>query len=100
VTPTSSGLLQVFGLYVSIILQKYQQYLNYSAQIAELFNFHAHYTLRNLRPPGTKVRAIPRGFGFDLISCPNYFWEIISWTAIAGMTNNIFGESSLFTLTY
>jgi len=57
--------------------------------MAELSNLHAHITLRNLRPPGTKVRAIPRGFGFDLISCPNYFWEIISWTAIAGMTNNI-----------
>lgn len=60
-------------------------------QLAELFNLHAHITLRNLRPPGTKTRAIPRGFGFNLVSCPNYLWEIVSWAVIAGMTNNIYG---------
>ncbi|KIJ50957.1 hypothetical protein M422DRAFT_44187 [Sphaerobolus stellatus SS14] len=58
--------------------------------IAELCNLHAHVTLSNLRPPGSKVRAIPRGFGFDLVSFPNYFWETVGWAAIAGMTNNIF----------
>ena len=64
-----------------------------STQFAELSNFHAHITLRNLRPPGTKTRAIPRGYGFDFVSCPNYLWEFLGWTAIAVMTNSFFGTS-------
>ncbi|KAF8576104.1 hypothetical protein K439DRAFT_690815 [Ramaria rubella] len=56
---------------------------------AELCNLHAHITLRNLRPAGTKTRAIPRGFGFDFVSCPNYFWEIVGWTAIAILAHNV-----------
>lgn len=60
-------------------------------QLAELLNFHSHITLRNLRPPGTRTRAIPKGFGFNLVSCPNYFWEIIGWTVIAVMTNSFAG---------
>ena len=39
---------------------------------AEVSNGLVHVTLRNLRPPGTKKRAIPYGYGFDLVSCPNY----------------------------
>ena len=43
---------------------------------AELSNLQTHLTLRNLRPAGTKQRNIPRGYGFDLVSCPNYFFEV------------------------
>lgn len=28
----------------------------------------------------TKVRGIPKGYGFDLVSCANYFWESLGWT--------------------
>lgn len=46
---------------------------------AELSNFSTHITLRNLRPPGTRVRNIPYGYGFTWVSCPNYFFEAIAW---------------------
>lgn len=61
-------------------------------QIAELSNLHTHLTLRALRPPGTRARAIPYGYGFSLVSCPNYFFEIIAWAVIAGLTGSWVGE--------
>lgn len=53
---------------------------------AELANFRTHLILRDLRPAGTNVRAIPCGFGFDLVSCPNYFFEMVAWIAFSVMT--------------
>src|SRR5271170_147004 len=54
---------------------------------AELSNLYTHVTLRNLRPVGSRVRKIPRGYGFDWpfggISCANYFFEIMAWVVIA-----------------
>ncbi|KAI0295914.1 3-oxo-5-alpha-steroid 4-dehydrogenase-domain-containing protein [Multifurca ochricompacta] len=55
---------------------------------AQLSNLSTHLTLRNLRPPGTKTRAIPHGYGFGLISCPNYFFESVAWAAVAYMTGS------------
>ncbi|KAG9305164.1 hypothetical protein G9A89_010672 [Geosiphon pyriformis] len=55
---------------------------------AQLSNLNTHITLRNLRPPGTRVRKIPYGYGFDLVSCPNYFFEIIGWVAILALTKS------------
>ncbi|TFY64897.1 hypothetical protein EVJ58_g2319 [Rhodofomes roseus] len=55
---------------------------------AELSNLSAHLTLRSLRPEGSKKRAIPYGYGFSLVSFPNYFFEILSWVAIAIMTGS------------
>lgn len=54
---------------------------------AELSNFYTHVALRRLRPEGTRVRQVPHGYGFDWpfggISCANYFFEIMTWMAIA-----------------
>jgi very-long-chain enoyl-CoA reductase len=58
---------------------------------AELSNLYTHLTLRNLRPEGTTKRGIPYGYGFDLVSCPNYFFEICSWVAITFMTGSYAG---------
>lgn len=52
-----------------------------------------HITLRNLRPVGTKQRAIPYGYGFNLVSCPNYTFEIIGWTVMSIMTGSYAGKS-------
>lgn len=56
--------------------------------LAELANGYTHIILKNLRPAGTKVRKIPRGFGFELVSCPNYFFEFLAWAAFTVLTLN------------
>lgn len=55
----------------------------------ELANLSTHLTLRDLRRPGSTERGIPRGFGFDLVTCPNYFFELLAWIAIGFMTANL-----------
>jgi very-long-chain enoyl-CoA reductase len=55
-------------------------------QYGELSNLLTHLNLRSLRPAGTRTRAIPRGYGFNLVSCPNYFFEAIAWIAFVGLT--------------
>ena len=62
-------------------------------QFAELSNLATHLTLRNLRPPGSKKRAIPHGYGFGLLSCPNYFFESVAWSAVACATGSWAGAS-------
>ncbi|CAH2102488.1 unnamed protein product [Euphydryas editha] len=60
--------------------------------ICELGNFSIHVLLKNLRPPGTKVRRIPRPDGnpfsllFNYVSCPNYTYEFGSWLFFTIMT--------------
>lgn len=53
---------------------------------AEMGNFYSHIKLRDLRPPGSTMRGIPRGFAFNLVSCPNYTFEIMAWAALSLMT--------------
>ncbi|KAF3934875.1 hypothetical protein ABW19_dt0203366 [Dactylella cylindrospora] len=53
---------------------------------AELSNLSTHLTLRNLRRPGSKDRGIPRGYGFGLVTCPNYMFEVLGWVAVAAIT--------------
>lgn len=48
----------------------------------ELANLNAHYILRDLRRPGTTERGIPSGFGFNLVTCPNYMFEILAWLGV------------------
>lgn len=42
-------------------------------------NRHSDNLLRNLRKPGERDYKIPRGGFFKLVSCANYFGEIIQW---------------------
>ena len=55
---------------------------------SELSNLATHLILRNLRPPGTRIRNIPMGYGFHLVSCPNYLFEILGWTAVSLITGS------------
>jgi len=57
----------------------------------ELSNLHTHLKLRSLRPTGTTIRAIPYGYGYDWVSFPNYFFEIMMWLTICILTNSIAG---------
>lgn len=50
--------------------------------VAELANLSAHLSLRRLRRPGTTERGIPRGLGFDLVTSPNYLFEVLAWLAV------------------
>jgi very-long-chain enoyl-CoA reductase len=51
--------------------------------VAELGNAKAHRMLRDLRPAGTALRVIPRGFLFERVSSPHYLFEIASWVGFA-----------------
>ncbi|THH17075.1 hypothetical protein EW146_g3683 [Bondarzewia mesenterica] len=55
---------------------------------AQLSNLKTHLTLRSLRPAGTRKLGIPRGYGFSLVSCPNYFFECLGWATIAIMSGS------------
>lgn len=57
-------------------------------QFSEISNFKTHLTLRDLRPAGTKKRGVPLGYGFNLVTCPNYFFESIGWLSISAMTGS------------
>ena len=50
--------------------------------LGELANLNAHLVLRGLRRAGTTERGIPTGFGFSLVTCPNYFFEIMAWIGV------------------
>ena len=67
---TSPSELQVYGCLASFLA-------------AELGNFSIHLLLRNLRPAGSKIRKIPKPDWnpftqlYNLVSCPNYTYEVI-----------------------
>ncbi|KJA25021.1 hypothetical protein HYPSUDRAFT_37922 [Hypholoma sublateritium FD-334 SS-4] len=56
---------------------------------AELSNLHTHLTVRALRPAGSRKRGIPYGYGFNLVSFPNYFFETLAWSVICVMTGSV-----------
>jgi very-long-chain enoyl-CoA reductase len=50
--------------------------------IGELGNLNAHLVLRDLRREGTTERGIPKGLGFNWVTCPNYLFETIAWVGV------------------
>ncbi|CAY72046.1 Enoyl reductase that catalyzes the last step in each cycle of very long chain fatty acid elongation [Komagataella phaffii GS115] len=42
----------------------------------------------NLRADGSREHKIPYGYGFNLVSFPNYFFESVAWLAFALLNNN------------
>ena len=62
--------------------------------ISEFLNFCVHVQLRNLRPAeGSKVRPIPKGPLFALVSCPNYTFEVLGWIGFSILTQIFFCTS-------
>lgn len=55
---------------------------------AELSNLSAHVTLSSLRDKDPKAYKIPFGFGFNWVSCPNYFFESLGWLLFALLVGN------------
>jgi len=64
--------------------------------IGQLGNLISHVMLRNLRPEGSTERKIPRGFLFEFVSCPNYFFETLVWIGFTLLTQSV--ASFLFLL--
>lgn len=56
-------------------------------------NVHADGVLARLRAPGETGYKIPRGGLFELVSCPNYFAEILEWCGWALLTWSLAGLS-------
>ncbi|CAH8860819.1 unnamed protein product [Trichobilharzia szidati] len=64
--------------------------------IGEWGNFCCHLTLKRLRPAGSTVRKIPYPMPgwfftrmFNLVACPNYTYEILSWIGFTIMTQTL-----------
>ncbi|KAF7512004.1 hypothetical protein GJ744_002717 [Endocarpon pusillum] len=60
--------------------------------IGELGNLYAHLVLRGLRSSGGRERGIPRGLGFNIVTCPNYMFEVISWIGmylVSGLSSSV-----------
>jgi very-long-chain enoyl-CoA reductase len=48
----------------------------------EVSNASVHLYLSSLRSPGGTERKIPHGYGFSIVTCPNYMFEVISWLGV------------------
>ncbi|ATY59149.1 3-oxo-5-alpha-steroid 4-dehydrogenase [Cordyceps militaris] len=48
----------------------------------ETGNALVHYYLSTLRSAGGTERKIPAGYGFGLVTCPNYMYEVLAWVGI------------------
>lgn len=78
-TPATFKDVQIYGALLAFLF-------------SELGNFSIHIALRNLRPPGTRERKIPRPTAnpftalFNFVSCPNYTYEIAAWVSFSIMT--------------
>lgn len=48
----------------------------------ETGNALVHLYLASLRSPGGTERRIPTGYGFGLVTCPNYMYEILAWVGV------------------
>ena len=55
----------------------------------ETSNLHTHITLSNLRSPGGTERGIPKGYGFNIVTCPNYMFETVAWVGILMVTKSL-----------
>jgi protein-S-isoprenylcysteine O-methyltransferase Ste14 len=56
-------------------------------------NRWADRVLADLRKPGETGYKIPRGGLYELISCPNYFGELLEWTGFAIAAGSLAGWS-------
>jgi very-long-chain enoyl-CoA reductase len=50
--------------------------------VGELGNLQSHLVLKGLRSANGTERGIPKGFLFDLVTCPNYLTETMSWLGV------------------
>jgi hypothetical protein len=55
-------------------------------QYGEFSNHLTHLNLRSIRTPPGQPRNFPKGYGFDQVTCANYWFESLTWIALTAMT--------------
>jgi very-long-chain enoyl-CoA reductase len=89
-----SGLLTAYTVYApdSLAATANQPLMDIIGTVLFLFgeisNAYAHHYLSTLRTKGGTERKIPTGYGFDLVTCPNYMFEVLSWLGIIVATRS------------
>ncbi|PQE21972.1 3-oxo-5-alpha-steroid 4-dehydrogenase protein [Rutstroemia sp. NJR-2017a WRK4] len=91
-----SGLYIAYFIYsptsYTAISSPTMDYLNIAGVVLYLFgelsNLRTHLTLSNLRSPGGTERGIPKGYGFGMVTCPNYFFETLAWVGMIFVTKS------------
>lgn len=66
-----------------------QKFLLFLWCFFQVSNLKTHLILRDLRPEGTRERKVPFGYGFTLVSCPNYFFEIMGWIVVSLLSGSV-----------
>ncbi|THV01091.1 hypothetical protein K435DRAFT_423047 [Dendrothele bispora CBS 962.96] len=55
----------------------------------QISNLSTHLTFRSLRRRGDTTKAVPFGYGFGWVSCPNYLFEMLAWSVICLLSGNL-----------
>lgn len=55
---------------------------------AQASNYITHVKLSKLRTGDSKAYVIPKGYGFDLLVCPNYVFESLGWLTFSVLVGN------------
>ncbi|KYK61212.1 steroid alpha reductase family protein [Drechmeria coniospora] len=83
-----SGLLAAVSIYSprSLAARADLRILDAAGTVIYLFgemgNALVHLYLSSLRSTGGTERRIPSGYGFSLVTCPNYMFEVLSWVGV------------------
>lgn len=83
-----SGFLMAYFIYSPISASAQAGYppLTYAGLavyiFGELANLNSHLILRSLRSPGGTERGVPKGLGFNWVTCPNYLFEALAWVGV------------------
>lgn len=56
--------------------------------LCEYANYLTHVNLSQIRDKDPKSYQIPYGFGFDLVTCPNYLFEILAFVGMTILSGN------------
>ena len=55
----------------------------------QLGNGYHHWLLANLRKPGEKAYAVPKGGLFSLVCCPHYLFEVVAFVGLGLVTGHV-----------
>lgn len=73
-------------------VNSYPPFVNYALVglwlFAQTSNLITHIKLAGLRTTDSKAYVIPKGYGFDLLVCPNYFFESLGWFTFSLLVGN------------